>query len=221
MSTTLLVADADVEFTQLLAHYLEPEGFKLTAVHDGELACKKVLNQTFDAIILDITLPKKNGFIVIKTLREYQQTPVMIVSAREDDIDRIVGIEIGADDYLLKPCNPRELLARLRRLLSRSQKIPPIRPMLENSDLQLDCAKRTLSFSGTHIELTQTEFNILEMLMKSPGQAFSKEELTEYALGRKFGPYDRSIDVHISNLRNKLGNEKIKTVRGFGYLLDQ
>ena len=98
MNTTLLIADSDVEFTQLLAYYLEPEGFKLTTVHDGELACKKALNQTFDAIILDLALPKKNGFIVIKTLREYQQTPVMILSAREDDIDRIVGLEIGADE---------------------------------------------------------------------------------------------------------------------------
>lgn len=225
MTSTLLIADPDVELTQLLAAYLEPEGFILTVVHDGETAAKKALNQSFDAIILDIILPKKNGFIVVKTLREYKQTPVMFLTARKDDIDRIVGLEIGADDYLLKPCNPRELLARLRAILRRSQKTLPERGVIKKNDLSLDCAKRSVQVGELFLDLTNTEFNILEMLMKTPGQAFSKEELTEYALGRKFSAYDRSIDVHISNLRTKLGNNarnepKIKTVRGFGYLFD-
>lgn len=223
--TSLLIADPDIALTQLLAAYLEPEGFMLTVVHDGETAAKRALNQSFDAIILDIVLPQKNGFIVVKTLREYKQTPVMFLTARKDDIDRIVGLEIGADDYLLKPCNPRELLARLRAILKRSQKILPERGVIQKNDLSLDCATRRVKIGDIFLDLTNTEFNILEMLLKTPGQAFSKEELTEYALGRKFSAYDRSIDVHISNLRTKLGNDarnepKIKTVRGFGYRFD-
>lgn len=225
MTHTLLIADSDIDFTKLLASYLEPEGFHLSIVHDGETASKKALNQSFDAIILDIMLPQKNGFKVIQTVREYHHTPVMILTAREDDIDRIVGLEIGADDYVLKPCNPRELLARLRAILRRSQKTVPERGIIQKNNISLNCATREISMNNTLIDLTNTEFNILEMLMKSPGQAFSKEELTEYALGRKYSAYDRSIDVHISNLRNKLGNNarnepKLKTVRGFGYLFN-
>jgi two-component system response regulator CpxR len=147
-----------------------------------------------------------------------------MLTARGDDIDRIVGLEIGADDYLPKPCNPRELVARLRAILRRTHKTPQHKPILSHQDILLDCSKRTASLHEEVLDLTNAEFNILEMLMKSPGQAYSKEELTEYALGRKFTAYDRSIDVHISNLRNKLGDPTlgeaiIKTVRGFGYML--
>ncbi|WP_064102989.1 two-component system response regulator CpxR [Legionella micdadei] len=221
----MLIVDDDTELTDLLVQYLEPEGFEVVCVHDGENAVKKALNQPFDAIILDVMLPKLNGFEVLKAIREHLETPVLMLTARGDDIDRIVGLEIGADDYLPKPCNPRELVARLRAILRRTQKIPAQRPIIEHQGILVDCSKRIATQHGEVLELTNAEFNILEMLIKSPGQAFSKEELTEYALGRKYTAYDRSIDVHISNLRNKLGDNEegepiIKTVRGFGYMFN-
>ena len=197
----------------------------LSCVHDGPSGVKKALNQSFDAIILDVMLPKLNGFEVLKAIREHLDTPVLMLTARGDDIDRIVGLEIGADDYLPKPCNPRELVARLRAILRRTQKTPVHKPVIEYQNIVVDCSKRLATLAGDELELTNAEFNILEMLIKSPGQAFSKEELTEYALGRKYTAYDRSIDVHISNLRNKLGEDAsgeaiVKTVRGFGYLFN-
>ena len=225
MNNNILIVDDDTELTDLLVQYLEPEGFNVVCVHDGENAVKKALNQIFDAIILDVMLPKLNGFEVLKAIREHLETPVLMLTARGDDIDRIVGLEIGADDYLPKPCNPRELVARLRAILRRTQKIPVQRPIIEHQGIVVDCSKRIATHDGNAMELTNAEFNILEMLIKSPGQAFSKEELTEYALGRKYTAYDRSIDVHISNLRNKLGDNQegepiVKTVRGFGYMFN-
>lgn len=217
MNGNILIIDDDIELTDLLTQYLEPEDFHAICVHDGESGVKKALNQTFDAIILDVMLPKLNGFEVLKAIREHLETPVLMLTARGDDIDRIVGLEIGADDYLPKPCNPRELVARLRAILTR--------PIIEQHNIVVDCSKRHVTMGGNYLELTNAEFNILEMLIKSPGQAFSKEELTEYALGRKYTAYDRSIDVHISNLRNKLGDNPqgepiVKTVRGFGYMFN-
>ncbi|CAM4494671.1 MAG: Transcriptional regulatory protein CpxR [Legionella sp.] len=225
MNGNILVIDDDTELTDLLAQYLEPEGYHAICAHDGESGVKKALNQPFDAIILDVMLPKLNGFEVLKLIREHLETPVLMLTARGDDIDRIVGLEIGADDYLPKPCNPRELVARLRAILRRTQKIPTSKPIIEHHNIVVDCSKRHVTMAGHYLELTNAEFNILEMLIKSPGQAFSKEELTEYALGRKYTAYDRSIDVHISNLRNKLGDNPegepiVKTVRGFGYLFN-
>lgn len=221
MSADILVIDPDIAFTQQLKNCLESESFKVTLLHDGKNGVKKALNQPFDAIILDILLPQLNGFEVLKAIREHLDIPVLMLTARQDDIDRLVSFEIGADDYLSKPCNPNELIARLRGILKRVQKLPTHKPLLEFHHISVDCNKRMVSIANKPLELTNAEFNILEMLMKSPDQAFSKEELTEYALGRKYTAYDRSIDVHISNLRNKLGEKGediIKTVRGFGYL---
>ena len=225
MESQVLIIDDDRDFTDLLTQYLEPEGFAITCAYDGETGIKKALNQPFNAIILDVMLPKRNGFEVLKVLREHVDVPILMLTARGDDIDRIVGLEIGADDYLAKPCNPRELVARLRAILRRTQKVPIQKPIIQHHNIRLDCSKREATLENVDLELTNTEFNILEILMKSPGQAFSKEELTEYALGRKYTAYDRSIDVHISNLRHKLGaNTKgedwVKTVRGFGYLFN-
>ena len=225
MNSAILIIDDDTELTELLTQYLEPEGFNVICVPDGDNGIKKALNFNFDAIVLDVMLPKLNGFEVLKAIREHSQTPVLMLTARGDDIDRIVGLEIGADDYLPKPCNPRELVARLKAILRRTRKVPVYRPIIEVHNIVVDCSKRTVTFGGKFLDLTNAEFNILEMLIKSPGQAFSKEELTEYALGRKYTAYDRSIDVHISNLRNKLGDNSqgepiVKTVRGFGYLFN-
>ena len=223
MKGTILLVDESPELTAILTQVLKQEGFNVISVHDGERAVKKALNQTFDAIILDVMLPKMNGFDVLKAVREHLDTPVMMLSSRRDDVDRVVGLELGADDYLSKPCNPHELVARLRAIVRRTQKAPIYRSLIEHHHIKVDCAKRQVMVSNHELELTNTEFNILETLIKSPGQAFSKEELTEYALGRKYTAYDRSIDVHISNLRNKLGDNPtgepwVKTVRGFGYV---
>lgn len=225
MNNNILIVDDDVELTDLLMQYLEPEGFNVVCVHDGESGVKRALNQMFDAVILDVMLPKLNGFEVLKAIREHMNVPVLMLTARGDDIDKIVGLEIGADDYLPKPCNPRELVARLRAILRRTQKTPAHRPLIEHNGIMVDCSKHTAMRNNETLDLTNAEFNILEMLIKSPGQAFSKEELTEYALGRKYTAYDRSIDVHISNLRNKLGDNAqgeplVKTVRGFGYMFN-
>ena len=222
MKTKILIVDPDREFSQLLSFYLEPEGFSISAVHDGETAAKQALNPDIAAIILDIMLPKINGFEVLSLIRKHTQVPVLLLTARSDDIDRIIGLDLGADDYLLKPCNPRELVARLRAILRRSQQTLPNKPFLRCQNINLDCSKRIATLEGKFLDLTNAEFTILEILIKSPEQAFSKAELTEYALGRKYTAYDRSIDVHISNLRNKIGfNAKgeslVKTVRGFGY----
>ncbi|KTC97451.1 transcriptional regulatory protein CpxR [Legionella geestiana] len=225
MTVHILLVDDDTELCDLLQQYLESEGFAVQCAHDGEQAIKRALNQRLDAIILDVMLPKRNGFEVLKAIREQQDTPVLMLTARGDDIDRIVGLEIGADDYMPKPCNPRELIARLRAILRRSQKAPTARPLIEIGDLSIDSARREVRLGGVSLELTNAEYNILEMLAKSRGQAYSKEELTEHALGRRYTAYDRSIDVHISNLRTKLGDNAhaetwIKTVRGFGYMLN-
>jgi len=223
--SNILIIDDDTELTDLLEQYLKAEGFNVESVHDGASGVKKALNHQYEAIVLDVMLPKLNGFEVLKTIREHIETPVLMLTARGDDIDRIVGLEIGADDYLPKPCNPRELVARLRAILRRTQKLPTQKPIIQLDEITVDCSKRTVMLGNEELELTNAEFNIVEMLIKAPGQAFSKEELTEYALGRKYTAYDRSIDVHISNLRSKLGNNKsgnprIKTVRGFGYMYD-
>ena len=225
MNNKILIVDDDTELTELVSQYLETEGFEAEAVHDGETAIKKSLNQAYDAIILDVMLPKKNGFEVLRAIREHSEVPVLMLTARGDDVDRIIGLEIGADDYLAKPCNPRELTARIRAILRRTQKTPSLRPIIKVKDVIVDGLKRKVTVNSESLELTNAEFNVLEMLIKSPGQAYSKEELTEYALGRKFTAFDRSIDVHISNLRNKLGKnsageERLKTVRGFGYLFN-
>lgn len=222
-TNSLLIIDDDTELTDLLQQYLTSEGFIVEVTHDGVSGIKKALNYHFDAIILDVMLPKMNGFEVLKSIREHCETPVLMLTARGDDIDKIVGLEIGADDYLHKPCNPRELIARLKAILRRTQKPSGHKPFIEQGKITVDCSKRIATLNGSTLELTNAEFNILEMLIKSPGQAFSKEELTEYALGRKYTAYDRSIDVHISNLRNKLGDNPegealLKTVRGFGYM---
>lgn len=225
MKETILIADPNTEVSDVLSQYLQQDNFLVQCVQDGEMALKKGLNHPFDAIILDSVLPKLNGFEVIQAIRKHRNTPILVLSSRSEDIDCLVGLELGADDYMTKPCRTQEVIARLRALLRRSHKEPILRPTLKHDTIEVDCSKRLVTVSGIELELTNAEFNILEILMRSPGQAFSKEELTEYALGRKYTAYDRSIDVHVSNLRHKLGNMPtgepwLKTVRGFGYVFE-
>ncbi|MCH9757186.1 MAG: response regulator transcription factor [Gammaproteobacteria bacterium] len=226
MTNKILLIDNDREFTTQLSDYLSHEGFEPSIVDDGEIGLKLALNQSFDIIILEVLLPTINGFELIQTLRKHKQTSVLFLTSRDTEVDRLMGLELGGDDYLTKPCDPHELLARLRTILRRIHHAHKhLRPQIKFGDIVVDCAKHQAMLNNEHLELTNTEFKILEILLKSPGQAFSKEELTEYALSRKFTAYDRSIDVHISNLRQKLGHNAkgepwIKTVRGFGYLFN-
>ena len=226
MTGKILLIDNDNELTEQLSSYLLLEKFEVTVSDDAEQGLKLALNQPFDLIILEVLLPNMTGFKLVQTLRESRQIPVLFLSTCKTEIDRLMGLEYGADDYLTKPCDPNELLARVRAILRRTQHAHHnTPPEIQLGDIIVDCAQRQVSLKNAPLELTNTEFKILEILLKSPGQAFSKEELTEYALNRKFTAYDRSIDVHISNLRQKLGNNAeaepwIKTVRGFGYLFN-
>lgn len=224
----LLLIDDDRELCQLLEEYLTAEGFEVDTAHDGDLALTKAQSADYAAIVLDVMLPKRNGFEVLKHLRQnHQSTPVLMLTAKGDTIDRVVGLEIGADDYLPKPCDPRELVARLRAVLRRAAP-QDARPQgldnLQVEDLQLHMGSRSVQWDGREVALTGTEFNVLELLARRAGQVVSKDELTEQALNRKLTPYDRSIDVHVSNIRKKLheaGAEKdlIINVRGAGYML--
>jgi len=222
----ILLADDDVELCGLLSEYLADEGFSVDAVHDGEAAVDSGGAGEYAVIVLDVMMPRLNGFDALRELRRLTQTPVLMLTARGDDVDRIVGLEMGADDYLPKPCNPRELVARLRAILRRARPWSSSKDLSETlgaEDLVLHPGTREALLAGLPLSLTSAEFNVIEMLIRSLGRVVSKEDLSEQALGRKLERYDRSIDVHVSNLRKKLGpgsdgEPRIKTVRGRGYL---
>jgi DNA-binding response OmpR family regulator len=222
----ILLIDDDVELCSMLVDYLGRYGFHVTAVHRGDTGLKESLKKQYALILLDVMLPGLDGFEVLKRIRAVSSTSVLLLTARGDDVDRIVGLEIGADDYLPKPFNPRELLARMRAILRRSSSTEAtIEPTLLQADgLELDTAARTVSQNGERIDLTDVEFALLEALLHSPGKVVTREELAENVLGRKFHPFDRSLDMHISRLRRKLGgkgmeDDRVKTVRGTGYQL--
>lgn len=231
--THLLLVDDDIELCKLLQEYLTAEDFNVDTVHDGQRALSAIHEQRYDAIVLDVMLPIHNGFDVLKKLRDSQQpqhirqTPVLMLTAKGDTVDRIIGLEIGADDYLAKPCNPRELVARLRAILRRTeptQEAPALSDTLQVDQLFLQQSNRSAHFDNKPVALTGAEFTVLELLMRSAGQLISKELLTEQALGRKLTPYDRSIDVHVSNIRKKIAEkgapkELIINIRGSGYML--
>lgn len=235
MSHNILLVDDDHELSELLSTYLKGEGFEIVQIFDGleainHLQEKHQVNDEYDAIILDFMLPGMQGLDILQRLRSFSKIPVIMLTARGDDIDRIVGLESGADDYLAKPCNPRELLARLRAILRRSDQ-PAQETELSSSpnilsihNISLDLGNRTSFVGDQALELTSAEFNTLAALMKNPGEIISKEQLTELALNKKFTRYDRSIDVHISSVRKKISQfikdkDVIKTVRGSGYIL--
>jgi DNA-binding response OmpR family regulator len=221
----ILIVDDDVELCDLLEEYLAREGFEVEPVHQGDKGLERALSGEHALVVLDIMLPGMTGLDVLRRLRAESRTPVLILTARGDDVDRIVGLEIGADDYLAKPFNPRELLARVRAILRRSQvafsgnaAVP-----VTVGDVELDPGARTVKRDGTPLDLTAVEFSLLEALMRSAGQVVSREYLAQTVLGRRFMAYDRSIDMHVSKLRKKLGpqpgeGERIKTVRGLGYI---
>lgn len=222
----ILLADDDRVLSELLIDYLEVEGFSVVHAQNGAIAVSLASSQVFDLIVLDVMMPEKNGFDALREIRASQATPILMLTARGDDVDRIVGLEMGADDYLPKPCNPRELVARIRAILRRTANNVSTNSSISILGVQLVRSDRTVKHNGVPIELTSTEFNVLEVLMDEVGKVISKNELSERALDRKIMAYDRSLDMHISNLRKKLGQgndgkELIKTVRGVGYIYTQ
>lgn len=218
----ILLADDDEELSDLLSEYLSAHDLKITPVYDGKSALEIIKKQDFDCLILDIMMPKLDGIEVLTQLREFSQLPVIMLTAKGDDVDRIIGLELGADDYLPKPCNPRELLARINAICKRTslQRKSPTLP--EHTRMKFDLNVRTCSVDGTVLALTGSEFDLLLALFQNFGETVSKDHLCEQALQRTLMPFDRSIDVHISRLRQKLrpfSQESIKSVRGKGYQL--
>jgi len=211
----ILVIDDDIELCSLLKEYLQREDYSVKCIYDGRHGLDEAQKPGYDLIILDVMLPGIDGFEILKKIRENGRIPVLMLTARDEDIDRILGLELGADDYLGKPFNPRELLARIKAILRRSEGTTNRGP-IEVSAVILDPAARTVYADGHSVELTTLEFDILEQLMRSAGRELSRDNLMESLYGRKATPFDRSIDMHVSHLRKKIGN-RIKTIRGVGY----
>jgi DNA-binding response OmpR family regulator len=223
MDNSILIIDDDRELCQLLAEFLHREGFSTVAIHDGAEAVAHCRTHSHDAIVLDIMLPGIQGLEVLRQLRQFTAVPVLMLTARGEDTDRIIGLELGADDYLPKPCNPRELAARLRAILRRTANIAitPRDAVLEVAGVRLNTADRSASYADSDLHLTSAEFNLLRELLTHAGEVVDKATLSERGLGRALTPYDRSVDVHVSHLRKKLarlGSGKlILSVRGEGY----
>jgi DNA-binding response OmpR family regulator len=227
-ATRILVIDDDVELCELVDQYLSSQGFKVEAAHDGTVGIESALNGEYALVILDVMLPGVRGFEALRQIRAKSAIPVIMLTAHGDDVDRIVGLEIGADDYLPKPFNPRELAARisavLRRTAGASTKDSASRgSTILLDDIRLDTRSRSARNKSREVELTSVEFELLALFLKSPGQVLPREELVKNALGRELEPSDRSLDVHISNLRKKLGpfddgSERIRAIRNVGYV---
>ncbi len=214
-----MLIDDDAELCSLLVEFLTREGFTIECEHEGKNGLDRALHGGFDLIILDVMLPGLDGFEILRRLRAESRIPVLMLTARGEDMDRIAGLEMGADDYLAKPFNPRELVARIRAILRRLSQPPSAEGPLEVNGVRIDPGTRTVSTGGRAIEVTTFEFDILELLMRSAGQVVSRDDLMEHLYNRKATAFDRSVDMHISHLRKKLetGRPLIKTIRGAGY----
>jgi two-component system response regulator CpxR len=220
----VLLIDDDQELGLMLSDFLATDRLQVTVCNTGEQGIDTFTADDFDLLILDIMLPGMSGLEVLKKVRQSSEVPVIMLTARGDDIDRIIGLEFGADDYLPKPFNPRELLARIKAILRRAQPQDSDSRYRRLGAIEVDTRTHRATVDGNQMQLTGTEFEILKSLLETPGQVVSKEQLSERALGRRLLPYDRSIDTHISNLRGKLEragnkNETIQNQRGVGYLL--
>lgn len=221
----VLIVDDDQGLVSLLRRFLQNEGFHVSAVFDHRSGLDAALTGEYDVIILDVMLPGGSGFELLKSLRAHSRVPVILLTARGEAVDRILGLEIGADDYVPKPFDPRELVARIRAVLRRSLDAygeNPAEESLNVGDISLSLLSRTALCGGTAIELTGAEFNMLELLLRRSGMVVTREELAQAALGRPLSAFDRSVDVHVSRLRKKLGcvqsgEERIRPVRGIGY----
>jgi two-component system response regulator CpxR len=222
--TSVLLIDDDTELTKLLEEYLEEEQFHLDPAHDGVVGLEKALHNQYAVVVLDVMLPGMSGLDVLKQLRQKSSVPVLMLTARGSELDRILGLELGADDYLPKPFNPRELVARLRAILRRTSTTGVVSGQpIRLADIELHPESRSVTCGGKPVNLTGAEFDLLHTFLRNPGKIISREDLTQAALGRPMSPMDRSIDVHVSNLRRKLGSydgnhERIKAIRGSGYV---
>lgn len=219
----LLVVDDDEELCQLLAEYLTLEGFEVRCAYNGEAGIRAAAQETPDLVILDVMLPRQNGIEVLKAVRRASSVPIIMLTARREDADRIVGLELGADDYVPKPCNPRELVARVRAVLRRLKPPNGQQEVWHFDDLALDFGAKALQRTGEPLTLTPVEFDLLALLVRQAGQVVERERLFREVLGRDPEPLDRTIDVHVSNLRRKLGpapsgDNRIKSIRGVGYM---
>ncbi|PIJ51558.1 DNA-binding response regulator [Erwinia sp. OLTSP20] len=222
----ILLVDDDVELGTMLSQYLITEGFDTSLVLSGKAGIEGALSSEYGAVILDIMLPDMSGIDVLRQIRQQnRRLPVIMLTAKGDNIDRVIGLEMGADDYVPKPCYPRELVARLRAVLRRVEDTPVIydkKEIVQWQDLTLNPATRISEWQGKSFDLTASEFNLLDLLIRSPDRVVSKDELSEKGLGRQREAYDRSVDVHISNIRLKLSalthdKVNIETVRSIGY----
>ena len=218
----LLVIDDDAELCHLVSRFLVREGFEISWAAGGAVGIDRALAEDYSLILLDVMMPGTDGFDVLRRIRLSSRTPVLMLTARGDTHDRIRGLEMGADDYLPKPFEPGELVARIRAILRRSAPQWPVSAAIAVGDIELDGGTRTVRRSGLPIDLTTVEFDLLTALMRVAGTTVSREDLVRNVLGRDFSPFDRSIDTHVCNLRRKLGplddGERIKGVRGAGYL---
>jgi DNA-binding response OmpR family regulator len=219
---TILMVDDDEGLCELVQEFLGREGYEVTAMHDGASGLGSALEGNFGLVVLDVMLPVLDGFAVLRQLRRQSNVPVIMLTARASEQDRVGGLGEGADDYLVKPFAAAELLARIRAVLRRTLQRPALAPsVVQVGDLRLDAPNRAVAFRGAPIELTPTEFTILDVLLRSAGRIVSRDELTGVLYQRQTTPYERSLDVHVSHLRRKLegaGWNAIRTVRGQGYI---
>ncbi len=221
----ILLVDDDIELVEMLKEYLEQESFIVATAHDGEagLVALKSSPFEFDLVVLDVMMPVLNGLETLRNIRQNSHIPVIMLTAKGDDNDRITGLELGADDYVPKPCTPRELVARIRAILRRTEPATAKRAKtITLNELTLMPEKRRVEWAGQPLLLTSTEFNLLEVLLEHAGSVVSKETLSELALGRPMTKFDRNIDVHMSSVRQKLsaianGRQMIETVYRLGY----
>lgn len=223
MKTHILLADDDQSLCELLSEFLELEGFTVTVVHEGIAALKQINenSEKWDAIILDVMMPGMNGFDVLKSVTSQRRAPIMMLTARGEDTDTVLGLELGADEYVAKPVSPRVLVARLRALIRRSS-VEQEHNNLQVEDLSLNESAREVHINGQSIDLTGAEFNLLKLLVNQAGQVVSREQLALEGLGRALSAYDRRIETHMAQIRRKIGkrhdgSDRIKTIRGSGY----
>jgi DNA-binding response OmpR family regulator len=222
----VLLIDDDTELVGMFAEYLEQEGFRVACAHDGETGTREALSGQYAIAILDVMMPRMNGIETLRRIRAASRIPVLMLTGRGDDADRILGLELGADDYVTKPCTPRELTARVRAILRRTQGTSTDGPgiTLTVGKLTMLPEQRRATWDGNPLDLTSTEFNLLEVLARNAGRPVSKNDLSEQGLGRPLARFDRNIDVHLSSLRHKLGTLSdgrscLQTVYRLGYQL--
>jgi len=225
VSRTVLVVDDEPEIVRLLRSYLERDGYRVVTASNGEEALYAARRERPDLVVLDILMPRMDGLEFTRRVRREQDVPIIMLTARAEETDRIVGLEMGADDYVTKPFSPREVVARVRAVLRRALPASEAPPILRAGPIVLDRSKHTVTVDGEAVDLTPTEFGVLETLMKDPGRVFSRGEILEAVHGVTFEAYERTVDAHVKNLRGKIEPDRgspryIVTVRGTGYRLD-